>query len=70
MTTEMPYLAHFARDPHDIITTDVSKIGLGKILWRKRDKTIGAIAISSRYLNDAEKRYSKGELELLAEEWG
>ena len=69
MTTEISFLAHFATDPHDIITTGCSKTGLGKILWRKQDQIIGTIEKSSRYLNDAEKTYSMEKLELQAEVW-
>ena len=51
--------------------TDASKTGLGIALWQKQDDgNIKPIAYGSRYLNDTEKNYSIGELELLAAVWG
>ena len=45
--------------------------GLGITLWQKEDDgNIKPIAYGSRYLNDTEKNYSIGELELLAVVWG
>ena len=67
MITETPCLAHFAGDRDNVVTTDASRTGLGKILWQKPNKnTIRPIAFTGRYLNDAEKKYSIGELEQLA----
>ena len=64
MLTEEPCLAHY-------VTTDASKTGLGMTLWQKQsDGEIKPIAFGSRYLNDSEKNYSIGELELLAVVWG
>ena len=55
----------------NIVTTDASKTGLGITLWQKQsDGEIKPIAFSSRYLNNSEKKYSIGELELLAVVWG
>ena len=52
-------------------TTDASETGLGATLWQKQDDgNIKPIAYGSRYLNDTEKNYSIGELELLAVVWG
>ena len=71
MLTEGPCLAHYAKDKDNILTTDASKTGLGVTLWQKQDDgNIKPIAYSSRYLNDTEKNYSIGELELLAVVWG
>ena len=33
--TEIPCLAHFARDRVNIVTTDASRTGLGITLWKK-----------------------------------
>ena len=71
MLTEGPCLAHYAKDKDNMVTTDASKTGLGKTLWQKQDDgNIKPIAYGSRYLNDTEKNYSIGELELLAVVWG
>ena len=44
---------------------------LGIALWQKQSNNeLKPIAFASRYLNDAEKKYSIGELELLAVVWG
>ena len=71
MLTEEPCLAHYAKDRKNIVTTDASKTGLGITLWQKQsDGEIKPMAFGSRYLNDTEKNYSIGELELLAVVWG
>ena len=71
MITEEPCLAHYAKDRENIVTTDASKTELGITLWQKQsDGEITPIAFGSRYLNDSEKNYSIGELELLAVVWG
>ena len=71
MLTEEPCLVHYAKDRENIVTTDASKTGLGITLWQKQsDGEIKPIAFGSRYLNDSEKNYSIGELELLAVVWG
>ena len=70
MLTEGPCLAHYAMDKDNIIPTDAGTTGLGITLWQKQDngdKT--PIAYRTRYLNDTEKKYSIGELELLAVVW-
>ena len=67
MLIEGPCLAHYAKDKENIVTTDASTTGLGKTLWQKQhDGNTKPIAFGSRYLNDTEKKYSIGELELLA----
>ena len=71
MLTEGPCLAHYAKDKDNIVTTDASTTGLGITLWQKQDDgNTKPIAFGSRYLNDTEKKYSIGELELLAVVWG
>ena len=61
--TEIPCLAHFARDRDKIVSTDSSRTGLGIILWQKHnDETIRPKAFTSRYLNVAERNSSIGEL--------
>ena len=71
MVTGDPALAHYAKDRDNIVTTDASKTGLGITLWQKQaDGELKPIAFSSRFLNDSEKNYSTGELELLAVVWG
>ena len=69
--TEGPCLAHYAKDKDNIVTTDASTTGLGITLWQKQDDgNTKPIAFGSRYLNDTEKKYSIGELEILAVVWG
>ena len=71
MLTEGPCLAHYAKDKDNIVTTDASTVGLGITIWQKQDNgNTKPIAYGSRYLNDTEKKYSIGELELLAVVWG
>ena len=71
MLTEGPCLAHNAKVKENIVTTDASTTGLGITLWQKQDDgNTKPIAFGSRYLNDTEKKYSIGELELLAVVWG
>ena len=67
MIAEEPDLAHYAKDRDKIVTTDASKTGLGITLWqRQADGELKPIAFGSRFLNDSEKNYPIGELELLA----
>ena len=71
MLTEGWCLAHYAKDKENIVTTDASTTGLGITLWQKHDEgNTKQIAYGNRYLNDTEKKYSMGELELLAVVWG
>ena len=71
MVTDIPCLAHFARDRDNIVTTNASSTGLGITLWQKQtDNTIQTIPFASGYLNKAEKKYLIGELEILAVGWG
>ena len=69
--TSLPCLAHYNECKENIATTDACNTGLGVALWQKQNNgELKLIAIASRYLNDAEKKYSIGELELLAVVWG
>ena len=53
-----------------ILTTDASRTGLGISLRQKQtDNSTRPIAFASRYLNDAKKNYSIGELELWVVVW-
>ena len=71
MLTEGPCLAHFAKDKENIVTTDASTTGLGITLWQKQDDgNTNPLEFGIRYLNDTGKKYSIGELELLAVVWG
>ena len=71
MLTEGPCLAHYAKDKDNIVTTDASTTGLRITLWQKEDDgNTKPIAFGSRYLNDTEKKFFIGELELLAVVWG
>ena len=58
-------------DIDNIVTTDGSTTGLGITLWQKPDDgNTKPIAHGSRYLDDTEKKYSIGELELMVVVWG
>ena len=71
MLTERLCLAHYAKDKDNIVTTNASTTGLGITLWQNQDDgNTKLTALGSRYLNDTEKKYSIGELELLAVECG
>ena len=70
MSTEEPVGAHYSKDKYNIVTTDASKNGLGKILWQKQvDGEMKPIAFGSWFLNDSEKNDTIRELELLAVVW-
>ena len=70
MLTENPCLPHYAKDKGHIVTIDASPTELGITLWQKQDYgNTKSIMYGSRYLNDIEKKYSIGELELLAVVW-
>ena len=69
--TKLPFLAHYNGSKDNIVTTDASKTGLGIALLQKQSNNeLKPIAFASRYLNDAEKKYSIGELEILTVVWG
>ena len=62
-----PCLAHYNGNKENIVTTDSCGTGLGIALWHKRSNgDLKPIVFASRYLNDAEKKHSVEELELLA----
>ena len=59
-------LAHYNGNKENIVTTDACGTGLEIALWQKQSiGDLKPIAFASRYLNDAEQKYSVGELELL-----
>ena len=65
--TTQPCLAHYNGNKENFVTTDACNTGLGIALWqRQHNGELKAIAYASRYLNDAEKKDSVAELELLA----
>ena len=65
--TKLPCLANFPRNRDNILSTEASRTGLGRTLWKNQnDDTFRRIAFAGRYLNDAEKSYSIGQLKLLA----
>ena len=69
--TTQPCLAHYNGNKDNIVTTDASNTGLGLALWQRQNNgELKPIAFASRYLNDAEKKYSVGKIELLAVVWG
>ena len=54
-----PYLAHYNGNKENIVTTDACGTGLGIALWQKQSNgDLKPIAFASRYLNDAEKKFS------------
>ena len=64
--TTRPCLSHFNGSKENIVTTDGCKTGLRVALWQKQGNgEFKPIAYASRYINDAEKKHSIGELELL-----
>ena len=69
--TSQSCLAHYNGNKENIVTNDACSTGLGIALWQKQSNgVLKPIAFGSRYLNNAEKKYSVGELELLAVVWG
>ena len=69
--TKLPCLAHYNGNKDNVVTTNAVKTGLGIALWQKQSHNeLKPITFASRYLNDAEKKYSIDELELLAVVWG
>ena len=71
MLTEKPCLGHYAKVKEYSVTTDASTTELGITHCQKQDSgDIQPIGFSSRYLNDNERNYTIGELELFAVVWG
>ena len=67
MVTETPCLAHFAHSRVYLVTTEASRTGFGTTPWQKQsDNLIRPTTFTSRYLNDAKKKCSIGELQPLA----
>ena len=69
--TEDPCLAHHAKEKVNIVSNNASTTGLAKTLWQNQNygKT-KPVAYGSRHLDETDKKYSIGELELLAVVWG
>ena len=58
--TSQPCLAHYNGNKENIVTTDACGTGLGIALWQKQSNGhLKPIAFASRYLNDAEKKFSR-----------
>ena len=69
--TSPPILAYPQFDQPYVLHTDVSKDGLGAILYQRQEGKMCAIAYASRTLSPAEKNYHlhSSKLELLALKW-
>ena len=68
--TSLPCLAHYNGNKENIVTTYACNTGLWVSIWQKQGNgELKPIAFASRYLYDAVKKYSIGELELLAVVW-
>ena len=58
--TSQPCLAHYNGNKENIVTIDACGTGLGIALWQKESNgDLKPIAFASRYLNDAEKIFSR-----------
>ena len=55
---------HF--DQPFLLDNDVSKDGLGAVLYQKQDSLAHVVTFASRSVNDAEKDYHSSKLEFLA----
>ena len=63
-------LRHFDIHRDTRIVCDASHNGLSAVLGQLNSDGWRPITFASRYLNDAEKKYSTNELEMLAVVWG
>ena len=63
-------LRHFDIHLDTIIVCDASHNGLGAVLEQLNSDEWRPISFASRYLNEAKKKYSTNELEMLAVVWG
>ena len=63
-------LRHFDIHRYTRIVCDASHNGLGAVLEQLSSDVWRPISFASRYLNEAEKKYSKNKLEMLAVVWG
>ena len=63
-------LRHFDLHRDTRSVCDASHNGLGAVLEQLNSDGWRPISFASRYLNDAEKKYSTNELEMLAVVWG
>ncbi|CCD27225.1 uncharacterized protein NDAI_0K00353 [Naumovozyma dairenensis CBS 421] len=62
-----PLLVPFKRDAEYRLTTDASMDGLGAVLEEVADnKVLGVVSYYSKSLNETQRRYPPGELELMA----
>ena len=65
--TSLPCQAHYNGSEETIVTTDAGNTGLGVALWQKQNNgELKPVAFASCYVNDTVKKYSIGDLELLA----
>ena len=68
--TTQQCLEQYNGNKENIVTTDAINTCLEIALWQKQaNGDLKPIVFASRYLNDAEKEYSIGELELRAVVW-
>ena len=71
MIAKLFCLAHFTGDHNNMITTESSRTELAKTLRQEHnDQKLRPTVVASRNLNEAEKRCSVGELEILTAVWG
>ena len=63
-------LRHFDIHSDTRIVCDASRNGLGAVLKQLNSDGSRPISFASRYLNEAEKKCSWNELEMLAVVWG
>ena len=70
LVAKIPSFFHYDSSKKSRVKCDASHIGLGACLEQEIDPGIwGPTAFASRFLNNAETKYSKNELELLAIVW-
>ena len=67
--TSAPTVSFFDPDKPTRLCTDASRQGLGFVLQQKNGDNWALVQAGSRFLSDAESRYTIIELELLAVSW-